>query len=206
MFRLVIYWRQRARFPRPVAPSAGASHTHTASYNYSHSHRLEHLRFLRGSLRDLRSRRTQHGNTAGYVRGKQVARMTSLFLRAVASLRSAAQSAAAQAAQPAPVPAAPVVWDKRNEEELKRIIPLSFSCTSASALRHKDKDHHRGRDRPTTGQSMGMARRFAPTETCPERDKFGQTRPCDDRSYTPTSIHTEHGCVTPRRDTALIVC
>ena len=47
--------------------------------------------------------------------------MTSLFLRAVASLRSAAQSAAAQAAQPTPVPAAPVVWDKRNEEELKRI-------------------------------------------------------------------------------------
>ena len=38
MFRLVIYRRQRARFPRPVAPSAGASHTHTASYNYSHSH------------------------------------------------------------------------------------------------------------------------------------------------------------------------
>ena len=54
--------------------------------------------------------------------------MTSLFSRAVASLRSAAQSAApAQAAQPTPVPAAPVVWDKRNEEELKRIIPLSFS-------------------------------------------------------------------------------
>ena len=52
--------------------------------------------------------------------------MTSLFLRAVANLRSAAQSAAAQAAQPAPVPAAPVVWDKRNEEELKRIIPLSI--------------------------------------------------------------------------------
>ena len=49
--------------------------------------------------------------------------MTSLFLRAVASLRSAAQSAAAQAAQPTPVPAAPVVWDKRNEEELKRILP-----------------------------------------------------------------------------------
>jgi len=126
MFRLVIYRRQRARFPRPVAPSAGASHTHTASYNYSHSHRLEHLRFLRGSPRDLSSLRTQHGNTAGYVRGKQVARMTSLFLRAVANLRSAAQSAAAQAAQPAPVPAAPVVWDKRNEEELKRIIPLSI--------------------------------------------------------------------------------
>ena len=79
MFRLVIYRRQRARFPRPVAPSAGASHTHTASYNYSHSHRLEHLRFLRGSPRDLSSLRTQHGNTAGYVRGKQVARMTSLF-------------------------------------------------------------------------------------------------------------------------------
>jgi hypothetical protein len=41
-----------------------------------------------------------------------------------------------------------------------------------------------------------MARCFAPTETCPERDKFGRTRPYDDRSYTPTSIHTEHGCVT----------
>ena len=46
--------------------------------------------------------------------------MTSqLFLRAGANLspylRSAAQSAAAQAGQPAPVPAAPVVWDKRNE-------------------------------------------------------------------------------------------
>ena len=40
-----------------------------------------------------------------------------------------------------------------------------------------------------------MARCFAPTETCPERDKFGRTRPCDGRSYTPTSIHTEHGCV-----------
>jgi hypothetical protein len=59
--------------------------------------------------------------------------MTSLFLWAVANLRSAAQSAATQAAQPSPVPAAPVVWqsrvvsDKRNEEELKRIIPLSFS-------------------------------------------------------------------------------
>ena len=53
--------------------------------------------------------------------------MTSLFLRAVANLRSAAQSAATQAAQPSPVPAAPVVSDKRNEEELKRIIPLSFS-------------------------------------------------------------------------------
>ena len=34
-------------------------------------------------------------------------------------------------------------------------------------------------------------------ETCPERDKLelGRTRPCDDRSDTPTSIHTEHGCV-----------
>ena len=74
----------------------------------------------------MEARRTQHGNTAGYARGSK-SRMTSLFLRAVASLRSAAQSAAAQAAQPTPVPAAPVVWDKRNEEELKRIIPLSFS-------------------------------------------------------------------------------
>ena len=32
---------------------------------------------------------------------------------------------------------------------------------------------------------------LAPTETCPERDKFGRTRPCDGRSYTNTSFHTE---------------
>ena len=62
--------------------------------------------------------------------------MTSLFLRAVASLRSAAQSAAAQAAQPTHVPAAPVVWDKRNEEELKRSIPLSFSPPTSLSHTH----------------------------------------------------------------------
>ena len=33
-----VAWKPLPRFPRPVAPSAGASHTHTASYNYSHSH------------------------------------------------------------------------------------------------------------------------------------------------------------------------
>ena len=33
-----------------------------------------------------------------------------------------------------------------------------------------------------------MARRFAPMETCPERDKFGRTRPCDDRSHTPRGL------------------
>ena len=35
--------------------------------------------------------------------------------------------ACSAAHMPTPVPASPVVWDKRNEEELKRIIPLSFS-------------------------------------------------------------------------------
>ena len=63
-------------------------------------------------------------------------RMTSLFSRAVASLRSAAQSAAAQAAQPTHVPAAPVVWDKRNVEELKRSIPLSFSPPTSLSHTH----------------------------------------------------------------------
>ena len=33
------------------------------------------------------------------------------------------------------------------------ILVASATCTSASALRHKDNDHHRGRDRPITGQS-----------------------------------------------------
>ena len=46
-------------------------------------------------------------------------------------------------------------------------------------------NHHRGRVRPTTEQSTGLVRCFAPTETCPERDKFGRTRPCDDRSHAP---------------------
>ena len=52
--------------------------------------------------------------------------MASLFLRAVTGLRAVAQSAIAQAAQPAPAPVAPLIWDKRHEEELKRIIPLSI--------------------------------------------------------------------------------
>ena len=52
--------------------------------------------------------------------------MASLFLRAVTGLRAAAQSAVAQAAQPVPAPVAPLIWDKRHEEELKRIIPLSI--------------------------------------------------------------------------------
>ena len=52
--------------------------------------------------------------------------MASLFLRAVSGLRAAAQSAVAQAAQPVPAPVAPLIWDKRHEEELKRIIPLSI--------------------------------------------------------------------------------
>ena len=86
------------------APPTPAVCTHTASYNYSHSHRLEHLRFLRGSPRDRSPSHAAVQHCRLRAR-QQVARMTSLFLRVVASLRSAAQSAAAQAAQPAPVPA-----------------------------------------------------------------------------------------------------
>ena len=73
MFRLVIYRRQRARFPRPVAPSGPqqAPPTHIPPATTIHIHTtLEHLRFLRGSPRD-RSPRTQQGNTAGWLRARQ---------------------------------------------------------------------------------------------------------------------------------------
>ena len=94
----------------------------------------------------------------------------------------------------------------------RRTRVATATCTSATALRHqKNDDHHRGSalarpfhahlwakfcESPVSRRDWPAAVLCAATglETslfgARERDKLGRTRPYDDRSQTPTSIHT----------------
>ena len=98
----------------------------------------------------------------------------------------------------------------------RRTRVATATCTSATALRHHHRlkktmtttEARRSRDRSTRAlgkvlrkscKSSGLARRGALRCNwagnfrlfgARERDKLGRTRPYDDRSQTPTSIHT----------------
>ena len=78
---------------------------------------------------------------------------------------------------------------------------VSLVCDVAVLSAH----HHRGRDRLPTRTNLGTGPTRSsiapiPMETCQERDEFVPVPPYDDRSQTPTSIHTEQrGVKTPLR-------
>ena len=67
-------------------------------------------------------------------------------------------------------------------------------CTGATAHTHKDKDHHRGRCRPVTEQSQGLAPPGY-LVTCPERQLDNLDHAMIGYRHPPLFTH-EHGCVT----------
>ena len=81
---------------------------------------------------------------------------------------------------------------------LRRTSRLCDVQARALAPRHKDEDHHRGREhRPDPpGTKFGTGPTLCANGNLPEKGtSWTDTTTCDDRSDTPTSIHTEHGCV-----------
>jgi hypothetical protein len=133
----LMYWRARRACMRRLRTTVTSLVTHAVHYSYAR--RLcRHATVTNGCngthvevRRALLQKTSYHARLlpSRNTRPPRAAlnqQMASIFSRNVDSLRSLVQSVTTRVTKPASEVPQPIVWDKRHEDELKRLLPLSI--------------------------------------------------------------------------------